>query len=280
MQTKEHAAPTAKARLAAVRHLFDWLVTGQVVPMNPASSVRGPSQTMTAGKTPVLSPEEARTLIDSIEVTTVVGLRDRAPIALMVFSFARIRAALGMKAEDVFTQNRRLWVRLREKGGKAHAMPCHHNLETYLTAYIEGAGLDATPKGTTYHHHHRATAHHHHHHHHYTTATTALPPPPPPPPHHAPPPPPPPPLFRTIGRGKGRRLTRTSVPQANAYQMIRRRGCSRHRHQARQSQLPGHRHHGVSEERRHAGEGGADGEPCLDAHDAALRPPARGTQPR
>jgi site-specific recombinase XerC len=235
MQTKEHAAPTAKARLAAVRHLFDWLVTGQVVPMNPASSVRGPSQTMTAGKTPVLSPEEARTLIDSIEVTTVVGLRDRAPIALMVFSFARIRAALGMKAEDVFTQNRRLWVRLREKGGKAHAMPCHHNLETYLTAYIEGAGLDATPKG---------------------------------------------PLFRTIGRGKGRRLTRTSLPQANAYQMIRRRGCSRHRHQARQSQLPGHRHHGVSEERRHAGEGGADGEPCLDAHDAALRPPARGTQPR
>jgi site-specific recombinase XerD len=120
MQTKEHAAPTAKARLAAIRHLFDWRVTGQVVPANPASSVRGPSHMVTAGKTPVLSPEEARALIDSIEVTTIVGLRDRALIALMVFSFARIGAALGMKVEDVYTQNRRLWVRLREKGGKAH----------------------------------------------------------------------------------------------------------------------------------------------------------------
>jgi site-specific recombinase XerD len=102
MQQKGRAAPTVKARLAAIRHLFDWLVTGQVVPVNPASSVRGPSHTVTAGKTPVLSPEEARTLIESIEVTTVVGLRDRALIALMVFSFARIGAALGMKVEDVY----------------------------------------------------------------------------------------------------------------------------------------------------------------------------------
>src|SRR5215471_13484456 len=64
-----------------------------------------------------------------------------------LYSFARVGAALGMKVEDVYTQNRRLWVRLREKGGKAHAMPCHHNLEAYLTAYIEGAGLVEDPKG-------------------------------------------------------------------------------------------------------------------------------------
>jgi site-specific recombinase XerD len=181
LQQQKHAAPTVKARLAAIRHLFDWLVMGQVVPVNPASSVRGPSHTVTVGKTPVLAPEEARALIDSIEVTTIAGLRDRALIALMVFSFARIGAALGMKVEDVFTQNRRLWVRLREKGGKPHAMPCHHNLETYLTAYIEGAGLDADPKG---------------------------------------------PLFRTMGRGKGRQLTRTPLPQANAYAMIGRRAAA------------------------------------------------------
>src|ERR1700737_3156931 len=59
----------------------------------------------------------------------------------MVYSFARIGAALGMAVEDVFTQNRRLWVRLHEKGGKRHAMPCHHNLEEYLTGYLDGAGL-------------------------------------------------------------------------------------------------------------------------------------------
>ena len=108
-----------------MRHLFDWLVTGQVMPVNPAGSVRGPSHVVKAGKTPVLAPEEARALIDAIEITTHAGLRDRALIGLMVFSFARIGAALGMKVEDVFTQNRRLWVRLREKGGKAarHAVP-------------------------------------------------------------------------------------------------------------------------------------------------------------
>ena len=65
----------------------------------------------------------------------------------MVYSFARIGAALGMAVEDVYTQNRRLWVRLREKGGKRHAMPCHHNLEEYLTAYLVGAGLRDDPKG-------------------------------------------------------------------------------------------------------------------------------------
>ena len=147
MQTRERAAPTVKQRLAALRHLFDWLVTGQIIPTNPAGSVRGPSHVVKVGKTPVLEPEEARALIDSIDVTTHAGLRDRALIALMVYSFARIGAALGMKVEDVFTQNRRHWVRLREKGGKPHAMPCHHNLETYLAAYIEGAGLIEDPKG-------------------------------------------------------------------------------------------------------------------------------------
>jgi len=149
-QTRDHAAPTTKLRLAALRHLFDWLVTGQVIPANPAGSVRGPSHVVKVGKTPVLAPEEARALLDRIEITTHAGLRDRALIGLMVFSFARIGAALGMKVEDVFTQNRRLWVRLREKGGKAHAMPCHHTLESYLRSYIEGAGLAGDPKGVLF----------------------------------------------------------------------------------------------------------------------------------
>jgi site-specific recombinase XerD len=174
--TRELAAPSVKQRLAAIRHLFDWLVTGQVVPVNPAASVRGPRHVVTSGQTPVLDPSEARALLDNIDTSTVVGLRDRALIGLMVYSFARIGAALGMTVEDVFTQNGRLWVRLREKGGKRHAMPCHHNLDGYLVAYLDGAGLRDDPKG---------------------------------------------PLFRTIGRGTGA-LTRTVLPQANAYAMIRR----------------------------------------------------------
>ena len=100
------------------------------MPVNPAGSVRGPRHVVTSGQTPVLDPSEARALLDSIDVSTHAGLRDRA---LMVYSFARIGAALGMTVEDVYTQNRRLWVRLRAKGGKRHAIPCHHNLGEYLT---------------------------------------------------------------------------------------------------------------------------------------------------
>jgi site-specific recombinase XerD len=146
-QTHTHAAPTVKQQLAAIRHLFDWLVTGQVVPVNPAASVRGPAHSARQGKTPVLAPEEAKLLLDSIDVSRPAGLRDRALIGLMVYAFARVGAALGMQVEDVFTQDRRLWVRLREKGGKAHAMPCHHNLEVYLHAYLDGTGIAADPKG-------------------------------------------------------------------------------------------------------------------------------------
>jgi site-specific recombinase XerD len=146
-QRETHAAPTVKQRLAAIRMLFDWLVVGQVVPVNPAASVRGPSHQVKRGKTPVLDPLEARALIDAIDVTTPVGLRDRALIGLMAFSFARIGAAIGMKVEDVYVQNRRLWVRLHEKGGKVHEMPCHHNLETYLHAYLDGTGISPDGKG-------------------------------------------------------------------------------------------------------------------------------------
>jgi integrase/recombinase XerC len=95
----------------------------------------------------VLDPAEARALLDSIDVSKHAGLRDRALIGLMVYSFARIGAALGMAVEDLFTQNRRLWVRLREKGGKRHGMSCHHNLEEHLTGYHDGAGLRDDPKG-------------------------------------------------------------------------------------------------------------------------------------
>lgn len=138
---RRHAAPTVKQRLAAIRMMFDWLATGGILPFNPASAVRGPRHVVKRGKTPVLAPDEARALIDGIDVGTQIGLRDRALIGLMVYTFARIGAATAMRVADVFVQNRRLWVRLREKGGKAVDLPCHHNLETYLHAYLDGTGI-------------------------------------------------------------------------------------------------------------------------------------------
>jgi site-specific recombinase XerD len=145
---KDLARPSVKQSLAAIRMLFDWLVVGQVVPANPAHSVRGPKHVVRKGKTPVLSAEEARQLLDVIETSSVVGLRDRALIGLMVFTFARVGAATGMDVEDWYFQGRRWWVRLHEKGGKRHEMPAHHNLEEYMAAYIDAAGIagsKATP---------------------------------------------------------------------------------------------------------------------------------------
>jgi|SRR5271165_3609304 len=142
-----HSIPTAKLRLAAIRHLFDWLVTGHVMQTNPALSVRGPKHVVRKGKTPVLDAAEVRTLLDSIGNTTHIDLRDKALIGLMLYSFARIGAVVGMAVEDVFTQNRRLWVRLHEKGGKLHDMPCNHNAEAFLHAYLDGTGIAADAKG-------------------------------------------------------------------------------------------------------------------------------------
>lgn len=142
------AKPTVKQHLAAIRHLFDWLVTGHIVAVNPATSVRGPKHVVRRGKTTVLTADEARALLDSIDVTTLVGLRDRALISVMTFAFARVSAVVAMRVEDYYAQGKRWWVRLHEKGGKRHEMPTHHNLEAYLDAYIRAAGIgedDKTP---------------------------------------------------------------------------------------------------------------------------------------
>jgi site-specific recombinase XerC len=113
---------------------------------NPAHAVRGPKHVVKKGKTPVLAADEARVLLNKIDAATPVGLRDRALIALMAFTFARIGAAVGMRVEDYFVQGRRGWVRLYEKGGKQHEVPASHNLDEYLEAYIKAAGLGSDPK--------------------------------------------------------------------------------------------------------------------------------------
>jgi site-specific recombinase XerD len=138
---KDFEKPTVKQHLAAIRMLFDWLVTGQIVATNPAHSVRGPKHVVKTGKTTVLTGEQARQLLDSIDVSTLVGLRDRALVSVMTFAFARVGAVVAMRIEDYYPNGKRWWVRLHEKGGKRHEMPAHHNLEAYLDAYIEAAGI-------------------------------------------------------------------------------------------------------------------------------------------
>ena len=138
---RKYEKPSVKQHLAALRMLFDWLVTGGILATNPAHAVRGPKHVVKRGKTPVLTGDQARVLLDSIDTSTVVGLRDRALISIMTFAFARIGAVVSMRVEDYYPQGKRWWVRLHEKGGKRHEMPAHHTLEAYLDAYIEAAGI-------------------------------------------------------------------------------------------------------------------------------------------
>jgi integrase/recombinase XerD len=166
--TQARSAPTVKQHLAAIRMCFDWLTSGGVMDFNPASSVRGPKYVIKQGKTPVLTADEAKLLLASIipekknsgtgngdgnaeeeepsKPPTIAQLRDRALIAVMVFSFARVSAALAMKVEDYYTEGRRAWFRLHEKGGKRHKVPAHHNAEKYVDAYLDAAGIAGQKK--------------------------------------------------------------------------------------------------------------------------------------
>ena len=172
--------------------LFDWLVIGHVIEVNPAHAVRGPKYVVRKGKTPGLTADEARELLDSIAISrntgrgkavsqepSVAGLRDRALLAVMVYSFARINAGLEVKVRDYFVQGQRGWVRLHEKGGKEHEVPCHHNLEKDLDEYIAAAGIAGDKDG---------------------------------------------PLFRTAA-GKTGELTSNAMWQQDAYRVIQRRAA-------------------------------------------------------
>jgi site-specific recombinase XerD len=170
IKERNASRPTVKQHLAAIRMLFDALVVGQVLAINPAHAVRGPTHVIKRGKTPVLTEEDARRLLESIkikkmvkktvvmpdgseaevqeEMPWLVGLRDRALIAVMTYTFARISAVVAMRVESYYPIGKRWWVRLQEKGGKSHDMPAHHKLEQFLDEYLDAAGIrnqDKTP---------------------------------------------------------------------------------------------------------------------------------------
>lgn len=142
-----HTTPTVKQHLASLRMLLDWLVTGQIIETNPAHAVKAAKHVVRKGKTPVLKADEARQLIAAIDTASLIGLRDRALIGVMVYSFARVGATLAMRVEDYYTEGRRGWFRLHEKGGKRHEVPAHHNAESYLDAYLAAAGIADDRKG-------------------------------------------------------------------------------------------------------------------------------------
>ena len=142
--------PTVKQHLAAIRQCLDYLVTGGILDTNPAASVRGPTYVIKKGKTPVLDTAQTRALLEAIDTDTIVGLRDRALIGAMVYSFARVSAVIGMRVEDYYPNGKRWWFRLHEKGGKFHEVPAHHKAEELMDAYLKAAGIAADKKGALF----------------------------------------------------------------------------------------------------------------------------------
>lgn len=137
--------PTIKQRLAGIKMLFQSLVRAQILSVSPAAVVKGPRYSVSRGKTPVLSGDEMALLLNSIDTEPLIGLRDRALIGAMAYSFARVSAVTALKVGDVFRQKHRLWLRLAEKGGKSHDIPCHHQFENYLIEWLDRTGLREQP---------------------------------------------------------------------------------------------------------------------------------------
>lgn len=143
--TGARAAATVKQHLAAIRNFYGWLVTGGLLERNPAADVRGPSVRGVSGKTPVLFAEDCRRLLDSIDTSQVVGLRDKALISVMLYGFARVSAAVAMRRKDYQCMGSSAWFVLHEKGGRFNRVPVHHSAGEAMWFYLEGANLVEAP---------------------------------------------------------------------------------------------------------------------------------------
>jgi site-specific recombinase XerD len=140
--------------LAVIRQLFAYLTTAGILEVDPAASVRGPGYVVKRGKTRVLSSEEARKLLDSIESNTLIGQRDRALIGTMVYSFARVGAAISMKVGDYFQHLKRWWLRLHEAASATKCPAIRVSRNTLMIGSVrrdhsrqEGAALSQHGQG-------------------------------------------------------------------------------------------------------------------------------------
>ena len=141
---KQHplSAPSVKQHLAAVKGLFDWFVVQGVVSYNPAASVKGPKYSIRKGKTPVLTPEETKQLLESVAGNKVKDLRDKAMLGVLFYAWVRVSALVNLDLKDYRHIGRRSYLRLKEKGGKTPELPVHHMAQEYLDRYLAGAGID------------------------------------------------------------------------------------------------------------------------------------------
>ena len=142
---RQAAPPTVKQHMAAIRMLFSWLTEKGVLAMNPAREVKTERFSRTEGKTPAFVEGEVQKLLGVIETSTHTGLRDRALLGVLAYTFARIGAVVNLKVEDYYPSGKRFLLRFKEKGGKEKELPVHHKLEELLDQYLKASGLEKEP---------------------------------------------------------------------------------------------------------------------------------------
>jgi site-specific recombinase XerD len=133
--------PTKKLHLAALRCFFDKLVVRHVVVLNPAASVRAERYQVVEGRTREITVEQARTLLKSIALDSLLGLRDRAVIGILIYTAARVGAVAKLSLKDFFYGGDQWCLRFLEKGGKSREIPVRHDLQEFILNYLDAAGI-------------------------------------------------------------------------------------------------------------------------------------------
>jgi site-specific recombinase XerD len=139
---------TRNQHLSALRHFFDGMVTRHAIALNPTLSVRGERYAAIEGKTPEISIDQARQLLASLDTTHVVGLRDRAILAILVYTSSRAGAVAKLRRGDFYNAGQQWMLHFNEKGGKSREIPVRADLQELVMAYIDAAGLRDAPKDT------------------------------------------------------------------------------------------------------------------------------------
>ncbi len=138
--------PTRNLALAALRHFFDALVMRHAVALNPFASVRGKKHVVVDGKTPELTPGQARAVLGSLDLSRVVGLRDRAVLGVLTYTGARVGALARLRCGDLEQQESQRVLRFAEKGGKQREIPVRHDLDGWIAAYLEAGRIELARK--------------------------------------------------------------------------------------------------------------------------------------
>ena len=140
------SAAKRNLHLSALRGFFDRLVNRHVVILNPAASVRGVKEQVMEGKTPEITVEQARTLLASVDTGHIVGLRDRAILATLAYTACRAGAVAKLRLQDFQSEGTQFVLRFQEKGGKSREIPVRHDLEGFIRARLDTAGIAAEAK--------------------------------------------------------------------------------------------------------------------------------------